>query len=206
VIGKPRQYVPGDTWTAARRSMRVLIQPPVCRLPDSASAERVGDLVSGMVAALTGDHWNTTDVDALAAGEDAGGRKLPLNVWMALLCWAGPPLHPRASASMTGSYAVAAEEPAGRCLWSGGRTPPRGCCCCPPATGSRPASSARTSRGRALLRAEPPTRPDPRSTGAGRGSRARLLLPSRFQGPAHWAHGRFPNHLYSCDGIGSPGS
>lgn len=50
-------------------------------------AERVGwaaDLVSGMVSVLTGERWNTTDVDALAAGEDAGGRKLPSNAWMAL--------------------------------------------------------------------------------------------------------------------------
>ncbi|MFD9281420.1 hypothetical protein ACFWD7_29680 [Streptomyces mirabilis] len=43
-------------------------------------SERVvwaGDLVSGMAADLLGTHWNTTDVDVLASGEDAGGRKLP---------------------------------------------------------------------------------------------------------------------------------
>ncbi len=50
-------------------------------------AERVGwaaDLVSGMVAALLAGHWNAADVDVLAAGEDAGGRPLPSNAWMAL--------------------------------------------------------------------------------------------------------------------------
>ncbi|MGY6025443.1 zinc ribbon domain-containing protein [Streptomyces spinosirectus] len=49
--------------------------------------ERVGwatDLVSGLVGVLTGEHWNTADVDTLASGEDAGGRKLPSNAWMAL--------------------------------------------------------------------------------------------------------------------------
>lgn len=50
-------------------------------------AERVGwatDLVSAMVGVLTGEHWNAADVDTLASGEDAGGRKLPSNAWMAL--------------------------------------------------------------------------------------------------------------------------
>ncbi|WP_371545968.1 transposase [Streptomyces sp. NBC_00554] len=49
--------------------------------------ERVGwaaDLVSGMVAALLTEHWNAADVDVLACGEDAGGRALPSNAWMAL--------------------------------------------------------------------------------------------------------------------------
>ncbi|WP_240509417.1 hypothetical protein [Streptomyces agglomeratus] len=56
-------------------------------LPVSVLAERVGwtvDLVSGMVGALTAEHWNAADVDVLASGEDAGGRKLPSNAWMAL--------------------------------------------------------------------------------------------------------------------------
>ncbi|MFI6495000.1 zinc ribbon domain-containing protein [Streptomyces sp. NPDC050564] len=56
-------------------------------LPAAVVAERVGwaaDLVSGMVGALTGEYWNATDVDTLASGEDAGGRKLPSNAWMAL--------------------------------------------------------------------------------------------------------------------------
>ncbi|MEO3861128.1 zinc ribbon domain-containing protein [Acrocarpospora sp. B8E8] len=53
----------------------------------SVLAERVGwaaDLVSDMGGALTGEHWNATDVDVLAAGKDAGGRKLPSHAWMAL--------------------------------------------------------------------------------------------------------------------------
>ncbi|MFE3452697.1 zinc ribbon domain-containing protein [Nonomuraea sp. NPDC059194] len=56
-------------------------------LSATALAERVGwcmDLVSGMVSALTVEHWNTCDVDMLACGIDAGGRKLPSNAWMAL--------------------------------------------------------------------------------------------------------------------------
>jgi hypothetical protein len=66
-------------------------------LPAAVLVERVGwavDLVSGMAAALLADHWNSIDVDTLAGGEDAGGRKLPANAWMALrrLGWAvGPP-------------------------------------------------------------------------------------------------------------------
>ncbi|WP_308295915.1 zinc ribbon domain-containing protein [Streptomyces sp. ISL-96] len=56
-------------------------------LPAAVLAERFGwaaDLVSGMVTALTGEHWSTADVDVLAAGKDAGGQKLPSNAWMAL--------------------------------------------------------------------------------------------------------------------------
>ncbi|MFE9207247.1 zinc ribbon domain-containing protein [Micromonospora sp. NPDC007230] len=56
-------------------------------------AQRVGwcaDLVAGMVAVLVGEHWNSVDVGVLAAGVDAGGRRLPSNAWMALrrLGWA----------------------------------------------------------------------------------------------------------------------
>ncbi|WP_329383536.1 transposase [Streptomyces sp. NBC_01351] len=50
-------------------------------------AERVGrcvDLVSGMADSLLAAHWNAIDVDVLASGEDAMGRKLPSNAWMAL--------------------------------------------------------------------------------------------------------------------------
>ncbi|MFE2572195.1 zinc ribbon domain-containing protein [Streptomyces mirabilis] len=53
----------------------------------AALTERVGwcaDLVAGMTGALLAGHWNTTDVDALAGGQDPGGRKLPSNAWMAL--------------------------------------------------------------------------------------------------------------------------
>ncbi|MFC9845901.1 zinc ribbon domain-containing protein [Streptomyces sp. NPDC060223] len=56
-------------------------------LPTGLLVERVGwaaDLVSGMAAALLAEHWNTFDVDVLAAGEDAGGRRLPSKAWMAL--------------------------------------------------------------------------------------------------------------------------
>jgi hypothetical protein len=56
-------------------------------LSQAVLAERVGwctGLVAGMVCALMGEHWNSADVDVLASGEDAGGRKLPSNAWMAL--------------------------------------------------------------------------------------------------------------------------
>ncbi|WP_252125056.1 hypothetical protein [Streptomyces sp. MBT84] len=50
-------------------------------------AQRVGwcvDLVSGMADVLLAEHQNTADLDVLACGQDAGGRKLPSNAWMAL--------------------------------------------------------------------------------------------------------------------------
>ncbi|MFE2585911.1 transposase, partial [Streptomyces sp. NPDC059378] len=50
-------------------------------------AERVGwctGLAAGMTASLLGEHWNTADVNTLAAGVDAQGRKLPSSAWMAL--------------------------------------------------------------------------------------------------------------------------
>src|SRR5258708_26898696 len=56
-------------------------------LTSAVLAERVGwgaDLVSGMAGALSAGHWNASDVDQLASGEDAGRRKLPSNAWMAL--------------------------------------------------------------------------------------------------------------------------
>ncbi|MEU5938531.1 zinc ribbon domain-containing protein [Micromonospora sp. NPDC047548] len=56
-------------------------------LSPAVLAERVGwcaDLVAGMVSALLAERWNAGDVDVLACGEDAGGRKLPSNAWMAL--------------------------------------------------------------------------------------------------------------------------
>ncbi|NGO45024.1 zinc ribbon domain-containing protein [Streptomyces ureilyticus] len=59
-------------------------------------AERVGwaaDLVSGMVAALLAEHWNSLDVEVLAGGEDTAGRPLPSSAWMALrrLGWTASP-------------------------------------------------------------------------------------------------------------------
>ncbi|MFF3138715.1 zinc ribbon domain-containing protein [Streptomyces mirabilis] len=83
-------------------------------------AERVGwcvSLVSGMVSALTVEHWNTADVDTLAAGEDAGGRKLPSNAWMALrrLGWTvAPPEGVKANDRIVRM----AQEQAGRALRS----------------------------------------------------------------------------------------
>lgn len=56
-------------------------------LSPAVLAERVGwcaDLVAGMISALLAERWNAGDVDVLACGEDAGGRKLPSNAWMAL--------------------------------------------------------------------------------------------------------------------------
>ncbi|MGW5669671.1 hypothetical protein, partial [Micromonospora sp. NPDC003776] len=50
-------------------------------------AERVGwcaDLVAGMVCGLLAQRWNAADVQVLACGVDAGGRRLPSNAWMAL--------------------------------------------------------------------------------------------------------------------------
>ncbi|MEU5726313.1 hypothetical protein ABZ783_31460 [Micromonospora sp. NPDC047738] len=37
-----------------------------------------------MVSALLAQRWNAGDVEVLASGVDAGGRKLPSNAWMAL--------------------------------------------------------------------------------------------------------------------------
>ncbi|MCX4669060.1 transposase [Streptomyces sp. NBC_01381] len=65
-------------------------------LPAGVLAERVGwcaALVADMSADLLAGHWNATDVDLLASGEDAGGRTLPSNAWMALrrLGWTAAP-------------------------------------------------------------------------------------------------------------------
>jgi hypothetical protein len=56
-------------------------------LTGAAVVERVSwcaDLVADMTSTLLAEHWNTTDVGVLAMGEDAGGRRLPSNAWMAL--------------------------------------------------------------------------------------------------------------------------
>ncbi|MEV0641309.1 zinc ribbon domain-containing protein [Streptomyces sp. NPDC050619] len=81
-------------------------------------AERVGwaaGLVSGMVADLLGEHWNTLDVNALATGVDAGGQKLPSNAWMALrrLGWTVKP-----GAKVNDRIVRMAQEQAGRTLRS----------------------------------------------------------------------------------------
>ncbi|WP_338685818.1 zinc ribbon domain-containing protein [Streptomyces acidiscabies] len=56
-------------------------------LTASVLARRVGwcaGLVSGMAAGLLAERWNAADAEALASGEDASGRTLPSNAWMAL--------------------------------------------------------------------------------------------------------------------------
>ncbi|MGW5669809.1 hypothetical protein, partial [Micromonospora sp. NPDC003776] len=56
-------------------------------LSQAVLAERVGwcaDLVAGMVSGLLAQRWNVADVQVLASGVDAGGRRLPSNAWMAL--------------------------------------------------------------------------------------------------------------------------
>ena len=82
--------------------------------------ERVGwaaALVSGMVAALLAERWNAADVDVLAAGEDAGGRALPSNAWMALrrLGWT---VSPPAGIRVNDRIVRMAQESAGRTLRS----------------------------------------------------------------------------------------
>ncbi|MGP4092612.1 zinc ribbon domain-containing protein, partial [Streptomyces sp. KR55] len=89
-------------------------------LSAAALAERVGwaaDLVSRMAAGLLAARWNAADVDALAAGVDAGGRALPTNAWMALrrLGWTiSPPEGVRVNDRMMRM----AQEQAGRLLRS----------------------------------------------------------------------------------------
>ncbi|MGW1047089.1 zinc ribbon domain-containing protein [Streptomyces sp. NPDC002547] len=83
-------------------------------------AERVGwctDLVSGMAMNLLSKHFNSRDVNILSSGEDAEGRKLPSNAWMALrrLCWsAAPPQGVRVNDRIVRM----AQEHAGRALRS----------------------------------------------------------------------------------------
>jgi transposase-like protein len=89
-------------------------------LPASVLAERVGwcaDLVSGMVGDLLAAHRNTGDVDTLACGQDAGGRKLPSNAWMALrrLGWT---VAPPEGICVNDRIVRMAQEAAGRALRS----------------------------------------------------------------------------------------
>jgi hypothetical protein len=90
------------------------------RLSLSAVTLRVGwcaDLVSHMAAALLAEHWNTGDVEVLAAGVDAGGRKLPSNAWMALrrLGWSAAPPE---GVKVNDRIVRMAQEQAGRALRS----------------------------------------------------------------------------------------
>ncbi|MEU1046010.1 zinc ribbon domain-containing protein [Streptomyces sp. NPDC005897] len=75
------------------------------------------DLVSGMTSRLLAEHWNATDVDILASGKDAGGRKLPPNASMALrrLGWA---VTAPASVKVNDRIVRMAQEQAGRALRS----------------------------------------------------------------------------------------
>ncbi|MFD7444957.1 zinc ribbon domain-containing protein [Streptomyces sp. NPDC059909] len=81
-----------DGETARTACVRALIRSGVDEktgeiIPAAALTERIGwclDLVWGMAGRLIAEHWNTPDVDSLASGQDAGGRKLPSNAWMAL--------------------------------------------------------------------------------------------------------------------------
>ncbi|MEU5727042.1 hypothetical protein ABZ783_35240, partial [Micromonospora sp. NPDC047738] len=89
-------------------------------LSQAVLAQRVGwcaDLVAGMVAALIGEHWNTVDVQVLAAGVDAGGRRLPSHAWMALrrLGWT---VAPPGGVRVNDRVVRMAQEQAGRVLRS----------------------------------------------------------------------------------------
>ncbi|KKD07082.1 hypothetical protein [Streptomyces sp. WM6386] len=68
-------------------------------------------------AVLLAEHWNTTDVGVLAGGEDAGGRKLPSNAWMALrrLGWT---VGPAEGVKVNDRIVRMAQEQAGRVLRS----------------------------------------------------------------------------------------
>jgi len=89
-------------------------------LPAVVLADRVGwcaALVSGMSTGLLAGHWNGTDVDVLASGEDAGGRALPSNAWMALrrLGWTTAPPE---GVQVNDRIVRMAQEQAGRVLRS----------------------------------------------------------------------------------------
>ncbi|MFE9656531.1 zinc ribbon domain-containing protein [Micromonospora sp. NPDC006431] len=89
-------------------------------LSQGVLVQRVGwcaDLVAGMVGALISGHWNTADVEVLARGVDAGGRKLPSNAWMALrrLGWTAPTPE---GVKVNDRIARMAQEQAGRALRS----------------------------------------------------------------------------------------
>jgi hypothetical protein len=68
-------------------------------LPAARLAERVGwctDLTAGMAGSLIGEHWNTADVDTLAAGVDAGAGSCRRTRGWLCVAWAGPSPRPRA--------------------------------------------------------------------------------------------------------------
>ncbi|MGW7516819.1 zinc ribbon domain-containing protein [Streptomyces sp. NPDC054796] len=105
----------------ARGLLRTAVDEKTGELLSAAVlAERVGwvmDLVSDMAGALTAEHWNAHDVNVLASGEDAGGRKLPSNAWMALrrLGWA---VAPPKGVTVNDRIVRMAQEQAGRAVRS----------------------------------------------------------------------------------------
>ncbi|MEU8622410.1 transposase, partial [Streptomyces sp. NPDC048623] len=115
----------GDGETARTACARLLLRSGVDEktgvvLTAAALAERVGwcaDLVAGMAGALLSGHWNSADVDALASGVDAGGKRLPSNAWMALrrLGWA---VTPAEGVRVNDRIVRMAQEQAGRALRS----------------------------------------------------------------------------------------
>ncbi|WP_245685464.1 zinc ribbon domain-containing protein [Streptomyces yerevanensis] len=115
----------GEGETARTACARGLLRAGVVEktgemLSATVLAQRVGwaaDLVSGMAAELLAGHWNATDVDRLASGEDAGGQKLPSNAWMALrrLGWTAAPA---GGVRVNDRIVRMAQEQAGRTLRS----------------------------------------------------------------------------------------
>ncbi|WP_240135953.1 transposase [Streptomyces sp. MUM 178J] len=89
-------------------------------LTSAALVERVGwctDLVAQMAGQLLAEHWSAADVNTLASGMDAGGRKLPSNAWMALrrLGWS---IAPDEGVKVNDRIVRMAQEQAGRALRS----------------------------------------------------------------------------------------
>ncbi|GAA3226305.1 zinc ribbon domain-containing protein [Nonomuraea helvata] len=83
-------------------------------------AERVGwfvDLVHGMVTRLMNEHWNSADIELLARGVDATGRRLPSQAWMAMrrLGWTTSPPQ---GVTVNDRIVRMAQEQAGRLLRS----------------------------------------------------------------------------------------
>jgi hypothetical protein len=74
-------------------------------------------LVKGMAARLVAEHWNASDVRGLAAGQDAQGRPLPSQGWMAL-CRLGWGASPADGVTANDRITRMAQEQAGRILRS----------------------------------------------------------------------------------------
>ncbi|MBZ9643589.1 transposase, partial [Streptomyces sp. PSKA30] len=117
----------GDGETGRTACARGLLRAGVVEktgevLSAAGLAQRVGwaaDLVSGMTAELLAAHWNAADAGVLASGEDAGGRRLPSNAWMALrrLGWTAAPA---GGVTVNDRIVRMAQEQAGRALRSAG--------------------------------------------------------------------------------------